>query len=40
MSFSGRRVSILRPTGNRLSTTGKDLSQNGGLTIPYPSSLA
>ena len=32
MSFSGRRLSILRPSGRRFSV-GKELSENGASSI-------
>jgi hypothetical protein len=35
MSFSGRRVSILRPAETRRFSATKDLSQNG-MFVEYP----
>lgn len=34
MSFSGRRVSILRPSSDRRFSTSKGLSENG-TAFPY-----
>jgi hypothetical protein len=38
MSFSGRRVSILRPSSRRFSQ-GKELSENGSLPLRKRESL-